>query len=743
MERLNVSLRYGLSQRSFQNEASSSAMEQRPAPVKHSDSDVDFDDVFGGPPTRTRYSFGGGRIKSEESTSSSTGLGERPVFGESYSSPRRPTSDDFYDDIFRRSDESVRSPRWSSPTPGSRTLSPTHPRIEPFATSVPVEFSLPAKMTKAVDIPILGSNSSSPHRYRDGASNEHSSLNASLFRFSSPAMQGPDIFRNNPGQSPGQTLLSRESSGVKESLYSTLSTENEISHKSKHTTARAGSPSSEFHFSIHKWANVGVPLLMSLRGGKHPTLKGSSKVSAVSMDSTPDAGFPVDDISAEKEDTNPLSGSGLTELVEKEISTVRQQVNEQEVIPPRSPLRSETKGQGGKEAGREAEGKENMESISGVSRSDVGATGKKKLEAKKINSSKKAEPIKSAVGSPKSSGESFGKSRVKGMVKDFFKMSNQESPPKTKSNAVGRSLSSRWKTTARNRTELDSEVADIISNLDVTVPAADIETTPDASKTKELDSEVPAENVKTTTEASSTTPLQSEVPAHNVKTATEASSTTPLQSEVPAHNVKTATEASSTTPLDGKVPADNVNMMPDASFTGHIGKSNKKKFARNRTIKKLEDIYFQMDAPSASESAPYGSKVTVENIDDPSLDNFEVEELSLVEDKLSETQEESEAIRALDSKIHLWSNGRKGNIRSLLSTLQLVLWPESGWKPVALVDIIETNAVKKSYNRAMLCLHPDKLQQKGADSHKKYTAEKVFDILQEAWDHFNSLGSLV
>lgn len=701
MERLgrtgNVSLRYGLSERSFENEASSSAMEQRPAPVKHSDDDVDFDDVFGGPPTRTRYSFGGGRIKSEESTSSSTGLGERPVFGESYSSPRKRTSDDFYDDIFRRSDESVRSPRWSSTTPGSRTLSPAHPKIEPFASSVPVEFSLPAKMTKAVDIPILGSSSSSPHRYKDGASN---ALNASLSRFSSPAMQGRDIFRNNPGQSPGQTLLSRESSGVKESLYSTLSTENEIDNKSKHTTARAGSPSSEFHFSIHKWANVGVPLLMSLRGGKHPTLKGSSKVSAVSMDSTPDAGFPVDDISADKEDMNPLSGSGLTEVIEKEISMVKQEVNEQEVICPRSPLRSETKGQGGEEAGREAQGKENMESMSGVSRSD----GKKKLEAKKINSSKKAEPIKSGVGSPKSSGESSGKSRVKGMVKDFFKLSNQESPPKTKSNAVGRSLSSRWKTSARNRTKLDSEVADIISNLDVTVPAADVETTPDASNTKELDSKSPAENVKT------------------------------------------ATEALSTTPLDSKVPADNVNMMPDASsFMGDIGKYNKKKFARNRTIKKLEDIYFQTDASPASESVLYGSKVSVENIEDPSLDNFQVEELSLVvEDKLSDTQEESDAIReALDSKIHLWSNGRKGNIRSLLSTLQLVLWPESGWKPVALVDIIETNAVKKSYNRAMLCLHPDKLQQKGADSHKKYTAEKVFDILQEAWDHFNSLGSLV
>lgn len=59
-----------------------------------------------------------------------------------------------------------------------------------------------------------------------------------------------------------------------------------------------------------------------------------------------------------------------------------------------------------------------------------------------------------------------------------------------------------------------------------------------------------------------------------------------------------------------------------------------------------------------------------------------------------------------------------------------ILWPESGWKAVPLVDIIEGNAVKRAYQKALLCLHPDKLQQKGAASHQKYIAEKVFDILQ-------------
>ncbi|KAK9066685.1 hypothetical protein SSX86_014008 [Deinandra increscens subsp. villosa] len=670
----NLSLRYGLSQRSFESKASSSVAEPRPASVTNSDNDVDFDDVFGGPPTRTRYSSGSGRVKSEEESSSSpSGLGERPVFGESYSLPRTRTSDDFYDDIFRRSDESVRSPMWRSPTPGSRTLSPA--KIEQFATSLPSEFSLPPKMTEDVGIPVFGSNAHTPN------------TNTPLSRFSSPATQ---VIRSNQGQSPARTLLSRESSSVKDSLYSTQSTEIEFDHKLKPKTTGTRSPGNEFHFSIHKWPNVGVPLLMSLRGGKHPTLKGSSKVSALSMDNMQDSGSPNEELPARKDDMNPVSGTSLMEVIEKETLVMKQEVNVPEVVGPSSLLHDELERKGYEEAGREAETKEKMETTS----------GKKKLEAKKKNSSKKAEANKpSVIGSPKN--------RVKGMVKDFFKISNQESPPKTK-----RNVSSRWRTSGKNR--IPEEVNDT--------------------------------NVKGMTDSSKTTKLACELPAANVKMASDASSTMPMDGNMPSENVKMVPDASNTIPLDGKTPPAKVNKMPDASFMvkdSETRRSNTQKSAQPRTIRKLEDINFQQDTSPSSESVPYGTKASVENIDDPILDNFQVQELSTVEDKTSKTQEESEAIMALDSKIHMWSSGRKGNIRSLLSTLQLVLWAESGWKPVALVDIIEANSVKKAYNRAMLCLHPDKLQQKGADSHKRYIAEKVFDILQEAWNHFNTLGTLL
>ena len=59
-----------------------------------------------------------------------------------------------------------------------------------------------------------------------------------------------------------------------------------------------------------------------------------------------------------------------------------------------------------------------------------------------------------------------------------------------------------------------------------------------------------------------------------------------------------------------------------------------------------------------------------------------------------------------------------------------VLWPECGWQPVSLTDLITGAAVKKAYRKATLCIHPDKVQQKGATLQQKYIAEKVFDLLK-------------
>ncbi|KAL6978940.1 hypothetical protein U1Q18_020607 [Sarracenia purpurea var. burkii] len=103
-----------------------------------------------------------------------------------------------------------------------------------------------------------------------------------------------------------------------------------------------------------------------------------------------------------------------------------------------------------------------------------------------------------------------------------------------------------------------------------------------------------------------------------------------------------------------------------------------------------------------------------------------------------EQEERHRIAETLDVEIKRWAAGKEGNLRALLSTLQYVLWPECGWQPVSLIDLITGASVKKAYRKATLCIHPDKVQQKGATLQQKCIAEKVFDLLKEAWNKFNS-----
>ncbi|KAM5577874.1 auxilin-related protein 2-like [Rosa sericea] len=103
-----------------------------------------------------------------------------------------------------------------------------------------------------------------------------------------------------------------------------------------------------------------------------------------------------------------------------------------------------------------------------------------------------------------------------------------------------------------------------------------------------------------------------------------------------------------------------------------------------------------------------------------------------------EQAERHRIAETLDVEIKRWAAGKEGNLRALLSTMQYVLWPECGWQPVSLTDMINAAQVKKVYRKATLCIHPDKVQQKGANLQQKYVAEKVFDLLKEAWNKFNS-----
>lgn len=84
---------------------------------------------------------------------------------------------------------------------------------------------------------------------------------------------------------------------------------------------------------------------------------------------------------------------------------------------------------------------------------------------------------------------------------------------------------------------------------------------------------------------------------------------------------------------------------------------------------------------------------------------------------------------AFSSNEHSFFIDQQRLIKTIFLHLQ-ILGPDSGWQPIPLTEVITSAAVKKAYRKATLCVHPDKLQQRGASIQQKYICEKVFDLLK-------------
>ncbi|XP_022768916.1 J domain-containing protein required for chloroplast accumulation response 1-like isoform X2 [Durio zibethinus] len=684
-------------QKTFMNSSSSPKTPGR-------NSDIDFNDVFGGPPRRssiqeTRYGFGENTDSSsafrrtDETVAGSgnpwSGLREKPVFGEEGMSRRRYSKNDFFDDIFRGNESLSSSPRkYEMKDPfatGSQLLSPARPlppKAEPFGSSFPAQFSLPAKLNKGMDLPTFGSPNRSTSKSKDGSSN------------------GSSFYAHSPlSRFPGQANQETKSNSEEDSSSS------EISKNDRH-----------FHFSIYKWANKGgVPLAIPLRGSDrlkekdklrrcssdncriacesiakepkaklHNSFRSTDRMSSNAksfrveheknehgspIDSRYEDGEPVRII---KEDCIPKSeseiisrlkstdkkasgdtvqpSSGAEEKTHYSLPQIDLCVKrEKETHKPQSkPLNllfddDINYEQGNDEITRNAGTKDISEKSAKKFSEMLDGKNIKKQDVKKRATSNNVEAsTTTSVKSPPRNSWDNGKERVRGKVKEFIKIFNQDASPKPRVDTVSGSHSSRWKE---------------------------------------------------------------------------------------RYTVKPETEPSiSMTERDEKIHISNMQkkkISPHVHVADHMCNGASEKYANS----------------SVKDTVSDGSKTIVEDPAESFEDNFLIEDLTPGGKILPQFGIGPEEIKAIDAKIRQWSNGKQGNIRSLLSTLQYILWPDSGWKPVPLVDIIEGPTVKRSYQKALLCLHPDKLQQKGASSDRKYIAEKVFDILQDAWTHFNSLGS--
>jgi tetratricopeptide (TPR) repeat protein len=125
---------------------------------------------------------------------------------------------------------------------------------------------------------------------------------------------------------------------------------------------------------------------------------------------------------------------------------------------------------------------------------------------------------------------------------------------------------------------------------------------------------------------------------------------------------------------------------------------------------------------------PKGNESAFPNIDisifmtKPTLSQAEMDEINKSKavkamrdrEKQKEAEETEKLLKEdqVDAQISTWKNGREKNLRSLLSSLELILWPGVQWKPVLVSDILDAKKCKITYMKAIAKVHPDKVNTK-------------------------------
>ncbi|KAL7594281.1 hypothetical protein Lser_V15G30094 [Lactuca serriola] len=114
---------------------------------------------------------------------------------------------------------------------------------------------------------------------------------------------------------------------------------------------------------------------------------------------------------------------------------------------------------------------------------------------------------------------------------------------------------------------------------------------------------------------------------------------------------------------------------------------------------------------------------------------FESEEKVVQQKKRSEERQQNRILgEKYDDDIKRWTNGRERFLGDMLSNLQDILGPESGWEPVSLKGEWQTRYLSKAYKRSLLLTDPSTLKNRGASMKEKYIYGKVRNILKDGWD---------
>ncbi|KAJ1659541.1 auxilin-like clathrin-binding protein required for normal clathrin function [Dispira simplex] len=109
--------------------------------------------------------------------------------------------------------------------------------------------------------------------------------------------------------------------------------------------------------------------------------------------------------------------------------------------------------------------------------------------------------------------------------------------------------------------------------------------------------------------------------------------------------------------------------------------------------------------------------------------------------KLHEDNQRHQLKDSVDFRLAQWQQGKEGNLRALLASVDTVLWPQLAWKKVGLHELVSNAQVKRTYLRAISKVHPDKLNPQETVE-RGMLANGIFSVLNDAWFAFKSQNGL-
>jgi hypothetical protein len=109
------------------------------------------------------------------------------------------------------------------------------------------------------------------------------------------------------------------------------------------------------------------------------------------------------------------------------------------------------------------------------------------------------------------------------------------------------------------------------------------------------------------------------------------------------------------------------------------------------------------------------------------------------EQTIRSEQNERQMLKDLvGADIDEWASKNQHNIRTLLANLAEVLWDGHRYVNPTMGALMSPSGVKKSYHKALVIIHPDKVSQSGGDASQRFIADKVFDIVKNAYKEFEA-----